>query len=60
MSYDRPGLQVSHWQITMPPKGMAEYTGKPEKGNDPGQVLFRISDAGRAKLASLLNRTKGL
>lgn len=60
MSYDRPGLQVPHWQITVPAHGMAQYTGKPEKGNDPGEVLFHISDAGRARLATLLNRSKGL
>lgn len=60
VSYDRPGLQVPHWQITIPQRGMAEYTGKPEKGSDPGQVLFHVSDAGRAKLALLLNRSKGL
>ncbi|MGI4852831.1 MAG: hypothetical protein ACRYF4_02145 [Janthinobacterium lividum] len=60
VSYDRPGLQVPHWQIMVPPRGMAAYTGKPDKGNDPGEVLFRISDAGRAKLAALLHRSKGL
>lgn len=60
VSYDRQGLQVPHWQITVPARGMATYTGKPDKGNDPGEVLFRISDAGRAKLAALLNRSKGM
>lgn len=60
VSYDRPGLQVPHWQISVPPRGMAEYTGKPEKGNDPGQVLFRFSEAGRARVGALLTRSKGL
>ncbi len=60
MSYDRPGLQVPHWQITIPQHGAAEYIGKPEKGNDPGQVFFRLSDAGRARIGSLLSRSKGL
>jgi hypothetical protein len=60
VSYDRPGLQVPHWQITVPLHGMAEYTGKPAKGNDPGQVLFRLSGTGRARLATLLERTHNL
>ena len=60
MSYDRPGLQVPHWQITIPQRGAAEYVGKPEKGNGPGQVLFQISDAGRAKIGTMLSRSKGL
>ena len=60
VSYDRPGLAVPHWQISIPPRGMAEYTGKPEKGSDPGQVLFPLSDAGRAKLGGLLSKSKGL
>lgn len=58
--YDRVGLQVPHWQVTVPARGMAIYTGKPDKGNDPGEVRFRISDGGRAKLAALLNRSKGM
>lgn len=60
VSYDRPGLQVPHWQITLPPRGPATYTGKPEKGIDPGEVTFRMSDTGRAKVASLLDRSKGM
>ncbi|MGI4756912.1 MAG: hypothetical protein ACRYGF_08690 [Janthinobacterium lividum] len=60
VTYDRPGLQVPHWQITIPARGLAQYTGKPEKGNDPGQILFPLSDAGRQKLSTLLNRSKGL
>ena len=60
VSYDRPGLQVPHWQITVPLHGMAEYTGKPEKGSDPGQILFRLSAAGRTRLASLMERTHNL
>lgn len=60
VSYDRPGLQVPHWQITLPAHGMAEYTGKPDKGTDPGQVLFRMSGTGRARLAGLMERTHNL
>ncbi len=60
VNYDRPGLQVPHWQISVPPRGMAEYTGKPDKGNDPGQVLFHLSEAGRTRLGTLLVRSKGL
>ena len=60
VSYDRPGLQVPHWQITVPLHGMAEYTGKPEKGSDPGQVLFRMSGTGRARLGTLMGRTHNL
>ncbi|SEB44084.1 hypothetical protein [Terriglobus roseus] len=58
--YDRPGLQVPHWQITVPLHGMAEYTGKPVKGSDPGQVLFRLSGTGRARLGTLMGRTHNL
>ena len=60
VSYDRPGLQTPHWQITLPPRGVATYEGKPEKGLDPGEVQFRMSDAGRAKLGALLDRSKGM
>jgi hypothetical protein len=60
VSYDRPGLQVPHWQITVPAHGMAEYTGKPLNGNDPGQVRFRLSGSGRARLGSLMGRTHNL
>ena len=60
VDYDRPGLPVPHWRITIPPRGAAEYTGKPEKGPDPGVVTFRMSDAGRAKLGDLLVRSKGM
>lgn len=60
VTYERPGLQVPHWQITLPPRGAATYTGKPDKGIDPGEVTFRMSDAGRAKLGTLLNRSKGM
>ena len=60
VDYDRPGLPVPHWKIAIAPRGAAEYTGKPEKGVDPGVVTFRISDAGRAKLGDLLGRSKGM
>jgi hypothetical protein len=60
VNYDRPGLQVPHWQITVPEHGMAEYVGKPAQGNDPGQILFRLSPAGRARLGMLLGRTHNL
>ena len=60
VSYDRPGLLVPHWEITVPLRGMAQYTGKPEKGLDPGEVMFRLSDAGRAKLGTLMSRSKDL
>lgn len=60
VNYDRPGLQVPHWQITVPAHGMAAYTGKPDKGTDPGQVLFRLSSTGRTRLASLMGRTHNL
>ena len=60
VNYDRPGLEVPHWQIAVPARGMAAYTGKPIKGNDPGEVLFRLSDAGRARLGSLMGRTHNL
>ncbi len=60
VEYDRVGLVVPHWRITIPPRGLAEYSGKPEKGNDPGAVAFQISEAGRVKLGMLLNRSKGM
>jgi hypothetical protein len=60
VDYDRPGLIVPHWKISIPPRGAAEYTGKPDKGIDPGIVTFRISDAGRARLGDLLVHSKGL
>ncbi len=60
VDYDRPGLSVPHWQIVVPPRGMAQYTGIPVKGNDPGIVNFWISEAGRAKLGSMLASSKGL
>lgn len=60
IEYDRPGLAVPHWKISILPGGAAEYTGKPEKGVDPGVVTFRVSDAGRAKLGNLLLRSKGM
>ena len=60
VDYDRPGLAVPHWKITILPRGAAEYSGKPDKGIDPGVVTFRISDAGREKLGDLLARSKGL
>ena len=60
VAYDRPGLSIPHWQIVIPPRGMAQYTGAPVKGNDPGTVNFWISEAGRAKLGSMLAGSKGL
>jgi hypothetical protein len=60
VDYDRPGLNVPHWQIVVPPRGMAQYTGVPVKGTDPGTVLFRMSDAGRTKLGGMLASSKGL
>jgi hypothetical protein len=60
VDYDRPGLVVPHWKIVVPPRGMAQYTGAPIKGNDPGVVLFRISDAGRARLAAMLAHSNGM
>ena len=60
VTYDRPGLSIPHWQLTVPPRGAAEYTGKPDKGNDPGQVLFPLSSTGRAKLAAWLSHSKNL
>jgi hypothetical protein len=60
IDYDRPGLSVPHWQIVVPPRGMAQYTGVPVKGNDPGTVNFWISEAGRAKLGNMLASSKGL
>ncbi len=60
VEYDRPGLAVPHWRISIPEHGLAEYTGKPEKGNDPGAVAFQVSEGGRAKLGGLLSRSKGL
>jgi hypothetical protein len=59
-SYDRPGLNVPHWEIVIPPAGMAQYTGKPVKGNDPGTVPFQMTDAGHAKLAALLEKSNGM
>ncbi len=60
VDYDRPGLTVPHWQIVVPPRGMAEYTGVPVKGSDPGTVAFRMTAAGRARLGGLMARSKGL
>ncbi len=60
VTYDRPGLQVPHWQLTLPQRGAVTYTGKPDKGVDPGEVAFHVSDAGRAKLGSMLDRSKGM
>ena len=60
VEYDRPGLPVPHWRIVIPARGPAEYTGRPEKGGDPGVVAFEVSDAGRAKLGALLSRSNGL
>jgi hypothetical protein len=60
VDYERPGLLVPHWKIVVPPRGMAQYTGVPTKGNDPGLVTFRISDAGRARLATMLGRSNGM
>jgi hypothetical protein len=60
VDYDRPGLNVPHWQIVVPARGMVQYTGVPVKGTDPGTVLFRMSDAGRAKLGGMLANSKGM
>jgi hypothetical protein len=60
VDYDRPGMSVPHWQVTVPQRGLAQYTGVPVKGNDPGLVTFHISDAGRAKLGLMLAGSKGL
>lgn len=60
MSYDRPGLTVPHWTLTIPQAGPATYTGKPEQGIDPGTVTVPFSAAGRDKLATLLARTHNL
>jgi len=60
MDYDRPGLNIPHWQIVVPERGMVQYTGVPVKGTDPGLITFRISDAGRAKLGTLLASSKSL
>jgi hypothetical protein len=60
VNYDRPGLNVPHWQIKITPHFPAEYTGKPMKGVDPGIVFFALSDAGSAKLGDLLARSHDL
>jgi len=60
VSYDRPGLNVPHWEIVVPPRGMAEYTGKPVKGNDPGTVPFKMTESGRAKLAAWIEKSNGM
>ncbi len=60
VDYDRPGLPVPHWQIVIAPRGMAQYTGAPTKGNDPGTVLFHISDAGRARLGTMIAKSNGM
>jgi hypothetical protein len=58
--YDRPGLPVPHWQITVPDRGLSEYTGKPTAGGDPGVLTFRMSNAGRARLGTLLQDSNGM
>lgn len=60
MTYDRPGLTVPHWTLTIPAAGPATYTGKPEQGIDPGTVAVALSNAGRDKLGALLERTHNL
>lgn len=60
VTYDRPGLATPHWQVTIPSHGLTTYEGKPEKGLDPGELMFRLSPAGRAKLGSLMDRSKGM
>ncbi len=60
MAYDRPGLNIPHWQISLPEHGDAQYTGKPIQGVDPGTIPFAVSDAGRAKLGTLLEASHNL
>ncbi len=60
VEYDRPGLPVPHWRIVIPPRGPAEYTGKPEKGTGDGVMTFDMSKAGRTRLGMLLSRSNGL
>ncbi|MEZ2346208.1 hypothetical protein [Terriglobus sp. RCC_193] len=52
--YDRPGLNVPHWQIKITPHSAAEYRGTPLKGVDPGMIFFAISDPGSERLGDLL------
>jgi hypothetical protein len=60
MTYDRPGLNIPHWQIDLQPHGPGQYSGKPVKGEDPGIVFFALSDAGSQHLADLLNQSHGM
>lgn len=60
MTYDRTGLTVPRWTITIPETGVATYTGKPTQGLDPGTVTLAMSSAGREKLGALLARSHDL
>ena len=62
-TYDRPGLQVPHWQLRVAPSGEAEYTsehagGAPQAASAP--VTFKLSEEGSAKLMSLLSGSHGM
>lgn len=60
MTYDRAGLTVPHWQLSINEKGDATYTGKPAQGVDPGVISFSMSWTGREKLGMLLSQTHDL
>ncbi len=60
VNYDRPGLNVPHWQIKITPHSPAEYTGKPLKGTDPGIVFFALSRQGSDRLGDLMARSHDL
>lgn len=60
VTYNRAGLPIPHWQITLPGRGMGEYVGPPEKGPDPGPIVFRMSAPGKAYLGEMMQRSKGL
>ena len=60
MSYERVGLAVPHWTLTIPEAGPATYTGKPDQGIDPGTVTVDLSAGGRDKLGSLLSHAHNL
>lgn len=62
-TYDRPGLQVPHWQMRIAPSGQVEYAS--DHAGAPAQaasspVVFRLSKAGSAKLSTLLSDSHGM
>ncbi len=62
-TYDRPGLPVPHWQLRIEPSGHVEYTSEHAAGAPPAAaapVVFKLSQAGSAKLVELLTDSHGM